>query len=98
MVLVGLLAAFVPARLAGEMTSIGTLFAFTLVCAGVLVVRKTMPDVHRAFKTPLVPFVPVGRDHHLPVHDAFPTGRHLDTAGAMDADRAGYLCVLRHQA
>ena len=43
MVLVGLLAAFVPARLAGEMTSIGTLFAFTLVCAGVLVVRKTMP-------------------------------------------------------
>lgn len=59
MVLVGLLAAFVPARLAGEMTSIGTLFAFTLVCAGVLVVRKTMPDVHRAFKTPLVPFVPV---------------------------------------
>ena len=34
-------------------------FAFTLVCAGVLVVRKTMPDVHRAFKTPLVPFVPV---------------------------------------
>ena len=59
MVIVGLLAAFVPARLAGEMTSIGTLFAFTLVCAAVLIVRKTMPDVHRAFKTPLVPFVPV---------------------------------------
>ena len=59
MVLVGLLAAFVPARLAGEMTSIGTLFAFTLVCAGVLVVRKTMPDVPRAFKTPFVPFVPI---------------------------------------
>ena len=35
MVLVGLLAAFVPARLAGEMTSIGTLMAFTLVCAAV---------------------------------------------------------------
>ena len=59
MLLVGLLAAFVPAQVAGEMTSIGTLFAFTLVCAGVLVVRKTMPDVQRAFKTPLVPFVPV---------------------------------------
>ena len=59
MLLVGLLAAFVPARVAGEMTSIGTLFAFTLVCAGVLVVRKTMPDVQRAFKTPFVPLVPV---------------------------------------
>lgn len=50
MVLVGLLAAFVPARLAGEMTSIGTLMAFTLVCAAVLVVRRTMPDVPRSFK------------------------------------------------
>lgn len=56
---VGTLAAFVPARLAGEMTSIGTLFAFTLVCAGVLVVRRTMPDAPRSFKTPLVPLVPV---------------------------------------
>lgn len=56
---VGLLAAFVPARLAGEMTSIGTLFAFTLVCAGVLVVRRTMPDAPRSFKTPFVPLVPV---------------------------------------
>lgn len=59
MVLVGLLAAFVPARLAGEMTSIGTLMAFTLVCAAVLVVRRTMPDVPRSFKTPLVPLIPI---------------------------------------
>ena len=53
------LAAFVPASVAGEMCSIGTLFAFTLVCAGVLIVRKTMPDAPRSFKTPLVPFVPI---------------------------------------
>ena len=59
MVIVGLLAAFVPARVAGEMTSIGTLFAFTLVCAAVLIVRKSMPEVHRAFKTPFVPVVPI---------------------------------------
>lgn len=59
MVVVGLLAAFVPAHVAGEMTSIGTLFAFTLVCAAVLIVRKSMPDVHRAFKTPFVPAVPI---------------------------------------
>lgn len=59
MVVVGLLAAFVPARVAGEMVSIGTLFAFTLVCAAVLVVRKSMPDVPRAFRTPFVPLVPI---------------------------------------
>ena len=59
MVLVSLLAGFVPAQVAGEMTSIGTLLAFTLVCAAVLIVRKTMPGVHRAFKTPFVPFVPI---------------------------------------
>ncbi|WP_300724698.1 amino acid permease [uncultured Bacteroides sp.] len=59
MVLVSFLAGFVPARVAGEMTSIGTLFAFTLVCAAVLVVRKTMPDAPRAFKTPFVPLVPI---------------------------------------
>lgn len=44
MVVVGLLAALIPARVAGEMVSIGTLFAFTLVCAGVIVVRRTMKD------------------------------------------------------
>ena len=59
MMLVGTLAAFVPAQVAGEMCSIGTLFAFTLVCAGVLIVRRTMPDAPRSFKTPLVPFVPI---------------------------------------
>lgn len=59
MVCVGLLAAFVPAGVAGEMTSIGTLFAFILVCGGVLIVRKTMPQEERAFKVPFVPLVPV---------------------------------------
>lgn len=59
MVVVGLLAGFIPAEVAGEMTSIGTLLAFTLVCAAVLIVRKTMPDAHRAFKTPFVPVIPI---------------------------------------
>lgn len=59
MVVVSLLAGFIPAQVAGEMTSIGTLLAFTLVCAAILIVRKTMPHVHRAFKTPFVPFVPI---------------------------------------
>jgi len=59
MVLVSLFAAFVPARVVGEMTSIGTLFAFILVCVGVLIMRKKMPDAPRAFRTPLVPLVPI---------------------------------------
>lgn len=44
MIFVSLFAAFIPARVVGEMTSIGTLFAFILVCVGVLVMRKTQPD------------------------------------------------------
>lgn len=59
MVVVSALAAFVPARIASEMVSIGTLFAFILVCAGVLVMRKTMPDAPRNFKVPLMPYVPI---------------------------------------
>ena len=48
-----------PARVVGEMTSIGTLFAFILVCIGVWVMRNKMPELPRAFKTPLVPLVPI---------------------------------------
>jgi APA family basic amino acid/polyamine antiporter len=59
MLFVSLFAAFVPARVVGEMTSIGTLFAFILVCIGIWVMRKKMPDLPRAFKTPLVPLVPI---------------------------------------
>ena len=58
MVVVGLLAAFVPAEVAGEMCSIGTLFAFILVCAGIIIMRKSMPDAPRAFRVPWVPVVP----------------------------------------
>lgn len=59
MLFVSLFAAFVPARVVGEMTSIGTLFAFILVCIGIWVMRKKMPELPRAFKTPLVPLVPL---------------------------------------
>ena len=59
LVFVSLFAAFIPGRVVGEMTSIGTLFAFILVCVGVLVLRKTQPNAPRAFRTPLVPLIPV---------------------------------------
>jgi len=58
MVIIGLLAGIVPPGIAGEMTSIGTLFAFALVCLGVIVVRRTQPDAPRGFKTPFVPYIP----------------------------------------
>jgi APA family basic amino acid/polyamine antiporter len=59
LVVVGAFAAFVPGDIVGDMTSIGTLFAFMLVCVAVIVLRKTDPDMPRAFKTPLVPIVPI---------------------------------------
>lgn len=58
MIVIGTLAGIVPANIAGEMTSIGTLFAFSLVCLGVIVVRKTQPHAPRGFKTPWVPYIP----------------------------------------
>ena len=59
MVLTGLIAAFAPIGLLGEMTSIGTLFAFVLVCGGILIMRRTHPDLKRPFRTPWVPLIPL---------------------------------------
>jgi len=54
-IFVGAFAAFVPGSIAGDLTSFGTLFAFVLVCIGILLMRKTNPVLARPFKTPLVP-------------------------------------------
>lgn len=59
LVLVGAFAAFIPEDIVGDMTSIGTLFAFMLVCAGVWIMRVKNPEIPRQFKTPLVPLVPI---------------------------------------
>ena len=59
LVIVGLFAAFIPGDIVGDMTSIGTLFAFILVCISVIVLRKTEPNLKREFKTPFVPLVPI---------------------------------------
>jgi len=59
LVIVGAFAAFVPGDIVGDMTSIGTLFAFVLVCIAVIILRKKEPNMVREFKTPWVPFVPI---------------------------------------
>ena len=53
------LAAFFPITILGELVSLGTLLAFTIVCLGVWVMRVKYPDMHRPFRTPLVPLVPI---------------------------------------
>ena len=56
---VGAFAAFVPGKVAGDLTSIGTLFAFILVCIGIMLMRRSDPHTPRPFRTPLVPLVPI---------------------------------------
>ncbi len=59
LVIVGLFAAFIPGDIVGDMTSIGTLFAFVLVCISVIILRKKEPNMVREFRTPLVPLIPL---------------------------------------
>nr|WP_317044221.1 amino acid permease [Chryseolinea serpens] len=56
---ISLFAGFVPIRVVGEMTSIGTLLAFIMVCLGVIILRYRQPELPRAFRTPWVPVVPI---------------------------------------
>jgi basic amino acid/polyamine antiporter, APA family len=58
-VLSAILTFSLPLTTLGELVNIGTLAAFVLVSIGVLVLRRTQPDLPRAFKTPLVPYVPI---------------------------------------
>ena len=49
----------IPISVLGQLVSIGTLLAFVIVCAAVLILRKRRPDLERPFRTPLVPYVPI---------------------------------------
>ena len=56
---VAIMGAFLPLRILAELVNIGTLLAFVIVCAAVLIMRKTHPDANRPFRAPLGPVVPV---------------------------------------
>jgi APA family basic amino acid/polyamine antiporter len=58
-ILMALLAGFVPLGDLAELVNIGTLAAFVMVCLGVVILRKAHPDMHRPFKTPLSPLIPL---------------------------------------
>ncbi|NYI03210.1 amino acid permease [Allostreptomyces psammosilenae] len=58
-VVLAVITAFVPFDRLAEMVNIGTLFAFAVVSGGVLVLRRTRPDLPRGFRTPLVPVLPI---------------------------------------
>lgn len=58
-VFVGSMATLLPLRILAELTNIGTLLAFVIVCAAVLIMRRTHPNAERPFRAPWVPFVPV---------------------------------------
>jgi APA family basic amino acid/polyamine antiporter len=59
-ILVALGGALFPLKLLADLVNIGTLMAFVVVCAAVIVMRRTNPDLHRPFRTPFMPWVPIG--------------------------------------
>jgi APA family basic amino acid/polyamine antiporter len=58
-IFVAVLASFLPLRILAELVNIGTLLAFIIVCAAVLIMRRTHPELNRPFKAPLFPWVPI---------------------------------------
>ncbi|HEY2930370.1 MAG TPA: amino acid permease [Acidobacteriota bacterium] len=58
-IFVAIMAAFLPLRILAQLVNIGTLLAFVMVCAAVLIMRRKHPEAERPFRAPLVPFVPI---------------------------------------
>ena len=90
-VVVAVISTFVPLTDLAELVNIGTLFAFVLVAIGVIVLRRTRPDLKRAFRCPGVPVVPVLAVLTVVLPDAEPPRRDLDQVLRLDGARPGVL-------
>ena len=91
-----ILAGILPISILGELVSIGTLLAFTIVCISIIVLRKTRPDIHRPFRTPWVPVIPILGACDLRRADAGPPLGHMGPADPLDGDRHSDLLHLQH--
>ena len=96
-IMVSVLSGFVPFETLGDLVSIGTLFAFMLVSVGVLVLRKTRPDLPRAFRVPGICVVATGSRAAVRLPDAEPHRRDVGPVPRVDGDRPGRLLRLRPQ-
>jgi APA family basic amino acid/polyamine antiporter len=94
---VAFLAGFLPIDALLHLTNIGTLFAFVVVCAAVLVMRYTSPNVERPFRCPLVPFVPImGIILCLMLMFSLPVGNWFRLFGWMAIGLVIYFCYGMH--
>ena len=88
--------AFLPLRILAELVNIGTLLAFVIVCAAVLIMRRTHPEVHRPFRAPLGSIVPIlGILCCLVLMFSLPVANWMRLVG-LAGDRPGDLFQLRH--
>jgi APA family basic amino acid/polyamine antiporter len=95
--IVALAAGFTPIGVLGHLVSIGTLFAFVVVSLGVLVLRRTHPDLARPFRTPWVPFVPIASALVSISADAQPATGDLGAARDLDGHWTGGLLRVRRR-
>ncbi len=94
-VFVALMAAFLPLRILAELVNIGTLLAFVIVCAAVLIMRRTHPEAERPFRVPLRAAGADPGHPDLPAADVLAARRELAAAGRLAGARLRDLLRLR---
>jgi APA family basic amino acid/polyamine antiporter len=96
-IFVSVLAGLLPINALLELTNIGTLFAFVVVCIAVLIMRRTNPQAHRPFRCPLVPVIPVlGILMCLMLMMSLPVGNWMRLFGWMAIGLVIYFTYSRH--